>query len=250
MASDYGLVSFIQPPKISKLTQPDHIEFETKYSMYSRKVSEVIKKRSSDSQIKMASIRDCMDDNLLQALCIMGEIEGASSVEEATTEEVKDWFDAQLANLSRGIGTRLRTAVNFVRYKLCNEDPAGVALTFCVDAVRALDQQNASDVQKDCENSTKVIDMLQEKVEPAILRKKIRDERKYWSKDERGSIAHFKKHLVVQAILARDFEEAILRMKQNKKHDRETGRGAEYEKIFEKQKYAECSSKRGQRKDG
>ena len=98
MESDYGLVSFIQAPKIKKLTQPDLIEFETKYSMYSRKVSEVNKERSADSQIKMASIRDCMDDNLLHVFCIMGEIEGASSVEEATTEEVKDWFDAQLAN--------------------------------------------------------------------------------------------------------------------------------------------------------
>ena len=113
-----------------------------------------------------------------------------------------------------------------------------------------LDQQNASDVLKDCENSTKVIDMLQEKVEPAILRNKIKDERKYWSKDERGSIAHFKKHLVAQAILARDFEEAILGMRQNKKHDRDTGRGDEYEKTFKKQKYAEGSNKRGQRKDG
>ena len=58
--------------------------------MYSRKVSDVNEERGADNQIKMASIRDCMDDNLLHALCIMGEIEGALSLEEATTKKSKN----------------------------------------------------------------------------------------------------------------------------------------------------------------
>ena len=113
----------------------------------------------------------------------MSEIEGASSLEEATTEEVKDWFDPQPSLSSRGIGTKLKTIVNSFRYKLCNDNPAGAALMFCVDSVVALDHQNASDVVKDCGNSTNLIDMLQEKVEPPFLCEKIKDERKYWSKD-------------------------------------------------------------------
>ena len=95
-----------------------------------------------------------------------------------------------------------------------------------------------------------VIDMLQEKVGPFILRKKIKDERKYWSKDERGSIANFKKHLFVQAIPARNVEVAIFGMKKNTKHDRHTCLGAEYKKIFKIRKYTEGSSRRGPSRDG
>ncbi len=82
MDSDYGLISVIKGPMITKLTQQALIEFETEYAKYVLKVTDANLKRSKDAQLGVPTIHDCMGGNVLHVLCIMGKIEGGNSVEQ------------------------------------------------------------------------------------------------------------------------------------------------------------------------
>lgn len=208
MASDYGLVGFIKAPVIKKLTQPSLIQFETEYSKYVRKVDDVNSNRPDDDQIEVASIRDCMDGKLLHALCIMGEIEGADTVEQATPQMVKVWFDNQIATSPRDMVSRIKAAVASVKYRQCPEDPSGAALTFCADLVMALDKHNVSDIIQDVEKAKTLIDMLENKIEPALLRKRLKDARSFWSKEEKGQLKFFKTNLAKLAAEVQQNEDA------------------------------------------
>jgi len=235
MSFDKGRYNAVEAPTMTGLTQPELIEFETEYAKYERKITEHNADRAEEDRVKVASIRDCMDAKVLHAMCIMGEIDGATSIEEATADKVKAWFDATIGKSSRGLSIRIKTAINSVKYKVVPDDPAGAALTFCVDVIRALEKQNASDVLQDTEKCEKVIDQLQDKIEPAHLRKKIRSERKYWSKAECGSMKFFKDQLAAQATLVQEFEDSLPAVKQGKKRGQDD-RGEEKEKPKKKSK--------------
>jgi len=236
MASDYGLVNVIQPPRITDLGQPALITFETEYAKYIRKIKDINESRADADKIKAAPVRDCMDADDLHGLCIMGEIEGASSVEEVTVDQVQKWFDDAIGKTTRALSFRIKTALSSVKYKQKPEDPSGAVLMFCLEFIKALDTQNCSDILKDAKKAEKVLDMLQEKIEPIHLRKKIRNERALWSENERGSISHFKKQLTEQAIRMQEAEDAIDAVKSSKKRDRDSTRGSSSDNPIKKKK--------------
>ena len=180
MASNFGVVAYIKPPNLQGVTQPDLIKFETEYSDYKEKVGNLNNGRDEDNQLPVATIRDCMQGPTLKALCIMGEIPGASTLEQATASNVETWFQAAAP---RDLSERIHSAVSSVKYKQCKDDPAGAALTFCLDAVKALDKNNASAIMQDEGKAKFFIDKLQEKLEPSVLRERVRMKRTTWTKE-------------------------------------------------------------------
>jgi len=236
MASDYGLVNVIQPPTLKELTQPKMIEFETEYAKYLRKITDINADRPDDDKVKPASIRDCMDAKDVHGLCIIGDIQGATTVEEATDEAIKEWFEASIGKNIRALSARIKSALSSVKYTQKPEDPGGAVLMFCIDFIKALDMQNCSDILKDAKKAEKILDMLQEKIEPKHLRKKIRNERALWSEAERGSISHFRNQLADQAIRMQEAEDAIEAGKSSRKRDRDTSSTPDAEKPTKKKK--------------
>ena len=202
MASDVGTVSIIKPPKLRTVLLPDLIKFETAYAQYVREVEDVNATRSEDNQLRITSIRSCIESRVLQSLCMLGEIEGASTIEEANDENVKAWFDTALAETPRTVLARLKSAVATLKYEQCDEDPAGAAQQFCLSAVAALDEQNISAILQDVEKCKTFIDSLINKVEPPFLRRQIKEERTIWSKEQQGSMQYFMRQLKSNAVEA------------------------------------------------
>lgn len=73
------------------------IRFETEYAACKAKVTDVNKDRPVGQQRSTALIKECIYPATFHALCIVGDIEGASTVEKATTEKVKFWFETAYA---------------------------------------------------------------------------------------------------------------------------------------------------------
>ncbi len=94
----YGAFATISAPSLKNVTQPGLIKLEIEYTVYKEKISEVNRARKASRQVSPASIRNCIEPVLLQRLCILGQIEGAESVEEATNEKVQKWFDDRIAS--------------------------------------------------------------------------------------------------------------------------------------------------------
>lgn len=144
-ASNYGLVAFLKPPSLEAIDQPSLIRFETSYSAYIAKIEDVNKDRSNDEQILPASIKDCFNANTLHTLCILGEIEGATSVDEATIDAVQKWFDTASTLSTNDLSERVDATVKGLVYTSNKEDPSGGVYNFIIDVIRALDRNNASD---------------------------------------------------------------------------------------------------------
>lgn len=114
---------------------------------------------------------------MLYSLCIFGEIEGASTVEEATDEVLKPWFENALKTAPKDIAERVQTSLDTVKYKQCPEDPGGAVTEFVVIVVMQLDRNNASKVVRDHGICEAIIPKLISRVEPAELRVRLQNEK-------------------------------------------------------------------------
>lgn len=77
------------------------------------------------------------------------QIEHASTLEEATDQGVKRWFDDGLSLAPRDMAERGSSSVESVNFQQCRKDPSGAALRFVLDVVAAVDRNNVSSVIKD-----------------------------------------------------------------------------------------------------
>lgn len=209
----YGVVSTINPPMLSSIKQPSLIKFEVDYVAYKDKVADVNRTRNEEEQLIPASIRQCVKPELLQSLCIIGEIIGATTVEEATDENVKEWFDARLTAAPKDISERVRSAIDSVTYKQCKQDPSGAAMEFVLNIITALDKNNASEVVQESEKSKSLINRLIHKLEPAELVVRLNDERAYWSSSDKSNLQFFMKRISALAVEVHNGEMARAKVK-------------------------------------
>lgn len=220
----FGVVSTIQPPCVKGITQPELVKFEIDYKGYLEQISKVNIGRELSRRVRPASIRNCFEPLLLQSLCILRKIDGATTLEEATDEKVKKWFDERLASAPRDLSERVRSAVNSVEYEQCKKDPAGAGLRFILTVVGALDKNNASEVVNDKEMRKSLITRLIPKLEPPELRERIRDNKECWTSEQKADLSYFQTRVSEVAVDVAQGEIARERLKR-KKEPRRKGTG-------------------------
>eukprot|EP00171_Calliarthron_tuberculosum_P004516 IDg4516t1 len=198
--SNFGVVSTISAPVLESVTQPSLIQFETEYKLYQEKIADINRTRDKNKKIEPASLKNCIEPLLLNSLCILGKIEGASKAQQATEEAVLEWFDSRLRSAPHDLAERVRSAVDSVKYEQCSEDPAGAALTFTLNVVKALERGNASEVITDKERCKGLIIKLTNKLEPSELKERIRNAREFWSTDEKSSLSFFQERISAIAV--------------------------------------------------
>lgn len=228
MASEYGILAYVQPPILEGVTQPDLIKFETQYAKYKDHVKKINDARPANDQIRVASTKDCMEGTLLHALCMMGKIQSATVLEDATDANVQLWFDATIAKEPKDMSERIRAALKCVYHRPNNhkEDPAGGVTTFCVDAMRSLDRHNASDALKQADKAKYFFDKLEDKVEPPLLRERLRMKRSTWTKQEQGSMEIFESCLTELAVDVDQMEVARARLSKKREGSAEERNGS------------------------
>ena len=213
MASNYGVIGFVKPPTLTAVTKAALVKFKEEFDVYKEKCADVNKSRSSDSRIVVASIRDCVDGQLLSALVKMHKIPDATTVEQATPKRVDKWFNSALNFAPQDLTERIDAVLSSVKYtKICG-DPAGSALTFCVDVMKSVSTNVAEDVWDDPDHAAKFIDRLVEKLGNSckVLRERMKMRREGWTKKERGDFSKFECALSSLAIEVHQNEVALKR---------------------------------------
>ena len=213
MASNYGVIGFVKSPTLSSVTKASLIKFKEEYEVYKEKCADVNKSRSNDAKILIASIRDCMDGQMLSALVEMKKIEGAQTVEQAFPKKVQKWFRKMLNYTPQDLSERISAVLSGVKYIKIRGDPSGSALTFCVDVMKALSTNVAENVLVDPDQAIKFIDKLVEKLIASckILRERMKMRREGWTKKERGDFNKFEAELAMLAIDVHQNEVALKR---------------------------------------
>ena len=213
MASNYGVIGFVKPPTLSGVTKSAMVKFKEEFDVYKEKCSDVNKSRSSENKIVIATIRDCIDGQLLAALVKMKKIPDANTVEQASAEKVDKWFNGALNFAPQDLSERIDGVLSAVKYTKIRGDPAGSALTFCVDVMKALSTNVASDVLDDVDQAAKFIDRLVEKLGSSckVLRERMKMRREGWTKTERGDFNKFETALSSLAIDVHQNEVAFKR---------------------------------------
>eukprot|EP00171_Calliarthron_tuberculosum_P004521 IDg4521t1 len=187
--SNFGVVSTISAPVLKSVTHSALIQFQTDYKAYTEKVADINRNRNEDNKIEAASIRNCFEPILLSSLCLLGQIEGASTAEAASDAD-------------------------------CQEDPAGAALTFIINTVKALKRNNASDVIKEPEKCKSLIGKLIHKLDPPELKERIKCAYECWSKEEKSSLTFFQERISTVAVDVAQGEVARSRIKRKQNHRR------------------------------
>ena len=156
--------------------------------------------RPTGEKLVGAIVRQCIKPELLQALCILKEMTGASSAEEAIDESVDDWFAAQLAAEPKDISERIKSAIDSVRFEHCRADPSGAIISYEIGIVRARDENNASDTVHDSEKCKSLLKKLIQRLEPEELRVRVSDQRTYWSGSEKCDLQFIMKRVCALAV--------------------------------------------------
>lgn len=213
MASNYGVFGFIQPPVLSSVTKASLVKFNQEYEVYLEKCADINKSRKIDSKIVVASIRDCIDGQMLSALVRMNKIEGAETVEQATPKRVERWFKKALNFAPQDLSERVASVLASLKYVKVRGDPAGSALTFCIDVMKSISTNVADDILRDVDQASKFIDKLVEKlgVSCPVLRERMKMRREGWTKKEKGDFNKFESALTSLAIDVHQNEIAIKR---------------------------------------
>ena len=202
MASNYGVIGFVKPPALLAVNKASLVKFKEEFEVYKEKCSDVNKSRSSENKIVIATIRDCIDGQLLAALVKMNKIPDAKTVEQATSTRVEKWFKDAFNFAPQDLSERIDAVLSAVKYTKIRGDPAGSALTFCVDIMKALSTNVAEEVLNDVDQSVKFIDRLVEKlgVSCKLLRERMKMRREGWTKKERGDFNKFEEALSALSI--------------------------------------------------
>ena len=211
MASNYGVIGFVKPPILSAVTKCALIKFKEEYDVYVEKCADVNKSRSDDSKILIASIRDCMDGQMLTALVKMKKIDGAETVEQAISDKVEKWFKQLVNYTPQDISERIAAVLSVVKYTKVRGDPAGSALTFCIDVMKSLSTNVAENILTDTDEAIKFIDKLVEKLGASckILRERMKMRREGWTKKYRGDFNKLETELALLAIDVQQNEVAL-----------------------------------------
>lgn len=123
--SNCGVVAAIQPASLKSVDQPALIKFETAFAAYRTKVEDVNTDGDEHSKLSLSTVKDCIESDVLHALCEMGDIEGASNLEEATAEKVRTWFDKASSSSQKCLSERIDAALRAVTFKPNKEHLAG-----------------------------------------------------------------------------------------------------------------------------
>lgn len=156
------------------IDQPSLIKFETEFTAYCNKVDDVSKDREDDLNLRMATIKDCIDSTTLHALCMMGDIDGASSVEDVSVDKVKASFEAASTAEPKDLSERLESVLRSVHYTANKQDPSGGVSKFILSVIKTLDKNNVSEILQDPDMAKKFLDRLVKKFDPPVIREKIK----------------------------------------------------------------------------
>eukprot|EP00173_Palmaria_palmata_P005081 Plantae.Rhodophyta-Palmaria_palmata.ctg8222.p1 GENE.Plantae.Rhodophyta-Palmaria_palmata.ctg8222~~Plantae.Rhodophyta-Palmaria_palmata.ctg8222.p1 ORF type:complete len:225 (-),score=45.78 Plantae.Rhodophyta-Palmaria_palmata.ctg8222:471-1145(-) len=211
MASDYGVIAFLQPPVLKGFTKPDLFTFE----------NGVYRLQGEDQQCEYEASSKRPDESGdysrlhgWHALCMMKKIDSATKLEEATEENVQKWFEKRQEAHPFDLSERISSALAMIRYKHSKTDPAGAALTFFIDAVKALDKNNASEIMSEPEKAMYFLDRLQDKVEPPILKERLKMKRATWTKAEKANFSTLQEETARMAVDMQQNEIARTRVRQ------------------------------------
>lgn len=199
-SSTHGVVAFIKAPLLKSVDQPALIQFNVEYSAYKAKVANVNAEREGDKEIPFATIKDCIEPSVLNALCILGEVEGAKSAENASAESVQKWFEQASKTHPKERSERVDAAFRSLIHKPNKKDPAGGISNFIIEAITALDRNKCAEILDDPDLAKSFLNRLVEKIQPDVLRERIRMLRRGWNKSQLASISLFKKEVSNLAI--------------------------------------------------
>lgn len=136
----------IQAPSIAGASQLELIKFEVNYAAYTERIEDVNSNKPLSQRIKAASVRRCMKPRLFHSLCILDQINGAYTAEDATDESVKAWFDPCLAALVCDLSDRTEEALATVKFRPMPRDPSSAAENLVLKSISALDEYKASSI--------------------------------------------------------------------------------------------------------
>lgn len=155
----HGTINTITLPCLKGTTQPQLIEFEVNFSAYKEHIDALNNLRTASQRIPPATLKQCICPKLLHSMCILGIIEDASSSDEATEEQIQEWFDSSLRVSTKNLAERVNDSIklNSVQYSLQSRDPASAPRVYVLNIITALDEHNASEVVRDTEQSRDLI---------------------------------------------------------------------------------------------
>lgn len=151
----------------------------------------------------------------------MREIDGASSAQDASAENVMAWIESFSIAATNDLSERFKSVLNSVNYTSNNEDPSGGVSNFMLSVMKILDRNTFSEILKDPGMNKKYLDLLVKEFDPPVQMERIEMKRSGWKMSQISDIRMFKNEFCALAVYIYFLTEKELeRFKSNKRQSR------------------------------
>ena len=185
------VVSEIKRPELTSCRRSAVGSFREAYEEHKRRIGDVNRNRAARDQLRVASIRECIKPDLLESMCVMGKIPGATTSEQLTNEMVINWYNSLLEIDPAEANSRLNEVMKTIVHKPDPTDPAGAVVDYVSEVVTKVRQLGMSGIFSDERQSRQLITKMAHGLKPIQLKDRIMKERVMWRKDDDGKIAYF-----------------------------------------------------------
>ena len=124
------LVSEIKRPEITSCRRSALIAFREDYEEHKRRIEDANRERPARDRLRVATRRECIKPELLESMCVMEKIPGATTSADLTNEMVVQWYNGLLETDPSEINSRLNEVLKSVAHKPDPKDPAGAVIDY------------------------------------------------------------------------------------------------------------------------
>lgn len=191
MPTTNSLVSQINHPELASGTSTDVLKFRDEYDEYKRKIDTVNANRAARDHLRVASVRECIQVDLLEALCLTKDIPNAESAAELTEDMILEWYNKMLIVETTELGNRVTELFKKHTHIPDHIDPAGGVTKYVHSIIVSLRRIGGAGLLTDKKQAKSIIGKLANGLRPYELRQTLHEERFLWKAEEDHDIAHF-----------------------------------------------------------
>ena len=180
----------MKPPSLRSAKGAYIVRFKTAYEHYVRKVAVLNAGNPPEKAVKEVSRKSCIDPDLIMSLTENDEFAPAEKVEDVTEDRITIWLDELGRCSSENVPDQLRDALSRVKFEVDQADPKGAARAFFSDLNTELRRNRVDHIKS--ESPKQLIQLLIPKLEPAVLRGRLKDAFEFWSEEQKNNLKHFR----------------------------------------------------------
>lgn len=174
--------------------------------------------RQARDHFRLPIIRECIKPELLESMCMMGQIEETDDVQSITDQMVQTWYEGLIEVDPSDLNYRLNKIMKDEIHSPDRKDPGGSVVDYVHEIVTHIRRLGMGNIMADERQGRQVVSKMVNGLKPGELKEHMIRERVMWPEEKDGKIKYFierAKQLAREVRANIDYKTGISSLKNN-----------------------------------